>query len=602
MKFRFFLHILFLGALIFMVLFPTERKGSVARAGTFYPHPHQILQDYYFDLSVIRQGRIQLYEADQYTTEETTPSLVHSLYLILGRIGQYAHLSDIQMYYVGIIGSLVIFYAGVVSLAGLFFSGIYKWMAILAIFWASPFPPVTLPFVGYIGTGWWTLMDPWSRASLRPHHFFGVAMMVVGAYHAIQFYQKKKYISIILCILSTVGGIMASTIPQVILVISLGITLSIMGISQLFTKNRTLDRRVVKGFLALFCVSLVFFFFMQMMLASRFLWSSITVWSYETFRREVFPMTLGVYVISFGVLLPFIVLSLPRVVRKLKFEHVFVLSLFVVPFILYILSTAGILHVNKLRYVYSAPYVFAGILAVFGIREVAQKITRRILRNLFIAFTILVFIVSASGGLIGYWWSEVNKKEFFTNIYIPDRYMDTVAYIDRVAPRYAHVLSTFYVGMFLPAFSYTRVYVGHETSTYDFWNKRALSEQFFSGSMKKDEIESLLSLNRIQFVIWDTGKIPEEYLNFLTPLAHFEDITVYRVNPKSLTSLISPLSQSVQSTLIRKFALIGYNIVLMGLEAPNLRIDRVRASGVPYIDLPVGGKYSDYYDHNQLPE
>ena len=91
-------HVLFLSIIALYIVVPIRNQLRISPPNTYYPLIHGLTQDYYYDLSVIRQGRTQFFEIDQYTTEETSSSTIHAYFLVLGRIAQLTGITNVQVY------------------------------------------------------------------------------------------------------------------------------------------------------------------------------------------------------------------------------------------------------------------------------------------------------------------------------------------------------------------------------------------------------------------------------------------------------------------------------------------------------------------------
>src|SRR3989304_542857 len=73
---RIFWHIFFLTIFLTILYLPVINRIKAVPPGKTYTKVHRIFEDYYYYLSVIRQGRGNWAEVDQYTTEKTNPSRV----------------------------------------------------------------------------------------------------------------------------------------------------------------------------------------------------------------------------------------------------------------------------------------------------------------------------------------------------------------------------------------------------------------------------------------------------------------------------------------------------------------------------------------------
>lgn len=530
-------HAFFFLLFVLIIGLPLKHQIDISPPGTFYPKIQGIFQDYYLDISIIKQGRIQWEEIDQYTTEKTALSKVHLYYLALGRIGKWIHIGDIEMYYLGIFTSLILFYVFTYKLISLVVSDKYRTLALYLVFFGGPFPAMTIPFFGNklaVGTQWWTYMDIYNRLMLRPHHFLAGALLVGSVYYFLLFYRKIKIKFVLLSALLCATAVFISGIAGIIFILASGLSVFILFLRGFLIRKSQNIRIFCLGLFIIISFSVYPLYFLKKELASGFPNSTISVWGYQTFRAEVFPYLFSVYVLSLGLLLPLGLLSFWSIFKKYQFERIFIALAAFFPYMLYLLSVNGVLHVNKLRFVYSAPYVFWGILAVWGIELILSRFQGKKYMNLFSRGLFFLLIINTLFSLKDYWWEKLYKKEIFLNTYIPDEYMEAVDYLDKNTSHYSSVLSTFYVGSYLPALTYNKVYIGNETSTYNFSQKWWFAEQFFKKALPAGEVKQLLSQNDINYVFWDQGDLLPDYAQFMVKIYQNELVSLYKVkdNPK----------------------------------------------------------------------
>lgn len=543
------IHVVFLGVLFTIVVIPQNYKSSIAPASSFYPKIHGIFEDYYLDLSIIREGRRELVEVDRYTTEESTPSRVHIFYLLLGRIAQMAGVSDIAIYYTGMYVSLLLFYVSVFLLVKVVIPKSFVWFTMIIIFFASPFPRAEISLLGqkiFIGTQWWTYMDILNRISLRPHHFFGVALLVLATATLILLYRRRNPVYLVSTILCTILSLLFSGIPGFIFLLLCAFLLVEGTGRHIVEKTNFLRDYKIQTVCMILLVSIPFAVFSYLEVNRGFPGNVIGRWEYQTFRKEQAGYTLQTYLQSFGVLIPFIALACITLLKKKREEVTIIALLFLLPLTCYALSVWGVLPINKIRFVYSAPYVYAGILSTIGVRYMLEKMqflfsllrgilplvsschTPRVYRSIAIA---LIFFINILLGFTSYYLPQAKEKNLTINTYIPVSYMDAVSYLDKNTKPFSHVLSTFYTGVFIPAFSYNTVYIGHETSTRDFWRKWDEVNRFFEGKMSEQEAREFLKNNLIEYIYWDQGgEIYPQYASAVSPIYKNEAVTIYKTD------------------------------------------------------------------------
>jgi len=532
-------HGIFLSVLLFLVLYPMVVSQSLTPAGTYYPKIHGLVQNYYYYISLIKQGRDSWIPINQYTTESTMVDPLHFYYILLGKIGAVLRISDVAVYWSGIIGSVILLYAATWMMVARFLPKHYRWPAMLMIFFLNPFAPGTVhlgPFEAYIGAHAWTAMDIASRISRVPHHGMGIALSGFGVYWCFSFYQEKRFRYALLSGLLFFCASTVSFISVVMILFALYVSfvpfvvhggyqlirkrLSLRFMREVWQKNRlffwgtcfiTLSALIPVGVLTVFE-------------------NRIGVFSYEyaLFRPNVFPNTLAVFIASAGPLWLFFPFMLWFVFRVRRWDALFIFLLFFSPFLLYECSALGILEVSKQRWALYPLYQYGGLIAMMGTAYVFRRASvyiGRIVKTVIVCGIALTAVI----GIRSYYVPMLANPGIYTNTYLNGTHRAAMAFLTAHTPRYSRVMTTFYIGMYIPAFTYNTVYIGHEASTANFWGKWPVAADFFSGITPAGDAKKFLAGQQIHYVIWDVGPIPPSYLTFLTPVWQTTGITIYRV-------------------------------------------------------------------------
>lgn len=514
-------HFLFIGTLLFIIFYPLYRKNLLTPPGSYYMQIHRLHEDYYYDLSVINQGRKQVSEIDQFTTEEARPSTIHLFYLLMGRIGSLIGVNNFVIYYSGMVTSLVIFYVYAYKLVELLIPKGYVWLTMFVAFFASPFPAIKLTLGSLIiplQAGWWTGMDAYSRISMLPHHFIATSLTLAAIYYLFLYRKKKTIISAFISSVLLAVGVIFFAVPGIIFLMSLVTMLGVIGAIR--------GSREIKGFLKgliFYVIPLISLLTVNFQLTRLgFPWTQFLNWEYTTYLAETTPYTLLVFFISLGLMPFFVLFVLGQLVRKPKTEMIFLFSWVTIPFILYLLSANGILKIPKIRWVYYSPYLFMTVLGMMGLVRTRGIIVIKVIM-------VIIFIINAVWGFHDYWWGEANKIEVFSNTYIPRNHLKAVDFINLNIPPYSNILTTYYTGAYLPALTYAKVFVGHEVNTYNFGLKFWQSKQFFSGLFSESEARALITGGKINYVLWEDSGLPVQYSGFLKEIYNDEGIRIYKV-------------------------------------------------------------------------
>jgi len=404
----------------------------------------------------------------------------------------------------------------------------------LFIFFLNPLPPITVPLGPwklYIGAHAWTAMDIVSRISRVPHHGMAIALSLFGVYACLSFFQTQRFRY---AVLSGFLFFLASVIffmPVIIIIFALYASFVPCAVIQL--RQGTIgevwkrNRKYVWGT----CVITVLALgpIIAMTLAEKMTGSSWTLsYEYVMFAKNVFPDTLAVFSASAGLLWVFLPFMIWFVYRTKHWNTLFLLLLFLSPFILYECSALGILPINKQRWALYPLYQYGGLIAMMGTAYAFKRTSAhwvQIMKTILYCCIALTAII----GIRDYYMPFLGTPGVFTNIYLNRQTRAAMTFLTTNTPRYSRVMTTFYTGMYVPAFTHNIVYIGHEASTTNFWGKSSIADNFFSGVTPARDAKKLLTDQKMQYVLWDSGKLPPSYLTFLTPIWHTTGITIYRV-------------------------------------------------------------------------
>lgn len=530
--FRILIHVILLSLCLFVIFFPLYRQTAFSPEGTYYTRLHGKLSDYYSYISYIRQGKVQWFQTNQYAIEDTVPRWTHAYYLLLGRIGNWFHASPFDLYYFGILSSFLLFYFYTVKLVNFIFPLWYRLPAMVLVLFCGPFPPVWGISIGpelTIASVWWTKMDQHARLSLVPHHFIGIACLVGATYYFLRYLQDRHWRWVWWCLgIISIGTIFFS-VPGFIFFVAVSCFALLLALKYLHRKS------AVTATLLLGCIIILFGTFTaqwgmyHIYRSAQTAWIDPMAWEYETHRAETFPALFSVYFLSFGLLLPLLPFSLIGTIRKRSRVFMVIWLLFIIPLLLYQASVHGLLHVNKLRFVYSAPYVFAGILATHGIQILFGHIASAAARRVAWCLLILVIALNIFAGFSAYWWPLTQKGKEYKNMFIPQENIEAMNYLDTYVPAYTPVMTNWFTGAYVPAFSFMKVYTGHEFSTPDFKEREQTADRFYRGHMTEEEAKQLLERHGMVYVLWDIYPPVEAYSSFLRPVFGKKNVILYKV-------------------------------------------------------------------------
>lgn len=543
-----FFYSLIIGIIIVIVALPTIRKSQLAPPNTYYTRVHRAHPDYYSLISYIRQGKTQSIQVNQFTTEKTMPFRSHHLYNLLGKIGMMTNISDIDMYYLGIYVPLLIFVIYTISLVRLIIPQKYQIWTLFLIFFAGPFPKTEFMLWGQkitFGPPNWMGLDIYSRLTMKPHHMLATALMIGTVYYLYKFNRKQNWTYLILTVVSLIISITIYAIPGLFITLTLGIFIFFTLLIKLWTRYSHKKNAVVSdyslspfflfGCFLIFSASLITFFYITTMLLQSTIVQdgkilNILTWENQAFAisKHSFGRWLLDYLVSFGFLPILLIPGVLYLRQNYKFEYIFIFLLFLVSFFLYLLTILNIIQLPVVRLVYWAPFVFMGILSSLGIIYLWVKISAKSLAKKVLLFIFILFLVNAITDLKIYWYDELSPRDFWQYNYLPLNYLKAFSYLNFNTPKYSNTMASYYTGMIIPAFTYNKVFIGHEASTYDFAYKWWFAQEFMAGTLSPESAKKILDDYQINYVFWDSGTLPSSYSLFLHPIYQIDNIFIYQ--------------------------------------------------------------------------
>jgi hypothetical protein len=198
-----------------------------------------------------------------------------------------------------------------------------------------------------------------------------------------------------------------------------------------------------------------------------------------------------------------------------------------------LLAAWNILPFGKLRFVYTAPFVFSGILAADGIRKIITRVRTGIMRYAVGVLIFILFSVNSAISIKSYWFPELLPIPLYDNYFLTKSYLEVFDYLGSHVTGYAHIFSDFENGTIYPAFAPVISFVGHEVSTYDFVVKQWQADQFFKKPMNEDEASRLFRMHKIKYVVWNTCQYPDKsdaYPTLLTKVFGNDCFSIFTVN------------------------------------------------------------------------
>jgi len=190
-----------------------------------------------------------------------------------------------------------------------------------------------------------------------------------------------------------------------------------------------------------------------------------------------------------------------------------------------------------LRFFSSISYVFYGILTAIGIEKISsmfkskKKLIILLISSILIIYSSFLTFYTLNKRTSGL--DPTTPETIWT--YLPNQIVQGLELLHNYPQ--GNVIAGPYggIGMFVPIFSYKKVYVGHPSLILDpnVEKKRSISYLFYSGKMTNEEAVKFFKENGIGFVILTSydnfdPKIIEGY-SFLKPIYSKPSIIIWKV-------------------------------------------------------------------------
>lgn len=550
-------------------LIPLFRHINNSPPGRTFAMIHNNAQDFFFYQSLMNQGANGAWlTSDSFTTEAHKPSIIFAYFLWLGKLAAVFSIPFPIMYH-----ALRILFGFLTLLAA---------YCLLRTAYASPrltffFFLFAAPFLHKIPDGatfrtvpfmhWWTGMDPIRRSAYLPHHMIGAFLLVFSMLLFIRYYTKNSRSSILIAIGCIPLLTFFHTPSLFILLVTLPVTVLLYAVRTYFGKkytflwNKGTIRMRIHSYSIpwralyhpmMFTGTYMLFGFaclyaMVSQTGQGFPWSQYIEWE----RRLQFPLDKEL-VAALGILFP---LSLVGIVPALvggSFGGLLAVAWLFVPIIC--IPLAPILGLSNVRLIQGVPYLPLAILAVIGMEGIQTLFHKFSILNFQFLMNVhfFKFQIKKLIGLFGYWaigllfvvytyptleWSLKDQiREYmpiYGNIYFDNRMQNAFAYINTHYPAGTHVLSTFYTGNYLPAFTHTTSFVGHTGYTQRLGEKEPLTGAFFSQTLPEKDARRLLQDNTITLVFQGPEEMPifsgMLYPNLLSVVYDADPVRIYEV-------------------------------------------------------------------------
>lgn len=520
-----------IGTIAFLVLFsmsPTfyewNARGRI-HDDRFFELVHNFPTDYNLYLSKIRQGKEGAWLAtEKYTSEPHNGSLLQIMYVLIGRLADYAHVQTPYVWFA-------------YHVARIFFSGLFLWMiwklsewlfsdkgflwqylSFLLISLQSTWPKFeTVLGVPRLGgwMPWYTQADSLQRTTFMPHVLLAQTLMIFIIWVLSGGFITKKHPAnaIFLGILGLILGIIfppgLAFIYALLAFVTLGefVKLSLTNTFKKKWFSESLFGRIVFGIVT--APSLVYF----ALLMSEYPWKRLV--EFDVLHPTKFSFI--EYFMAVGPLLPLGILGILVLVFSGRWGILSKLKYFVywiVAWLVFLFVFDKIPAQSPTRFTQMVPQVPLGIftgMLFYQIYTVLPKYKKYIL-----FLPILIIIFSLSSMASSYMWLKdfVDHKLRATIPLVPHNadvmypmkeIIEGLIWVQVNTPRSAIVMTGMTTGNYMPVYSGNTAFIGH-ANTVHLEEKTAAVNNFYQHHLTTAEEMAFLKDAQIDYIFYG----PEE--------------------------------------------------------------------------------------------
>ena len=512
---------------------PTIYYVAIAPPTTIFPLIHNNHPDYYYYLSLMRQGlEGRWLVTSRFTPETFPPRLAQSFFVLLGQISKITSI-DLPMIYTlsrlifGLALGLSIYFLialfdkkTTVRIAGMIFA------LFGSGFWFIKNGEINR-FMSF-----WTGFDARERVSFLPHHLLAAAAIVVSIiFLSLLVNTKEKNYLVLACLTGFVGACANPiSLSNLFLALILTMILLVIGIRQ---HRDDLKKIVFPVFIYLVAGGIPFIYFFTIR-QTTFPWTNYK----ESLRMVIdYPFSFKEYLLSLGPVGLLAILGIKDVWRRKNFLSIIIISWFLTPFI-GIFVIAKLFNTGNAYFFNAAHYIPTAIIGAIGFINPINLISKKT------GFKKNLLLIPLTMLLIGYfsvsWYGSIKKEigRWTTNsynIFLPSDFIMAFKFLDEHSVPESVVLTGRDLGNIIPAFTHNRTVIGHIVNTFDPATKYAEAERFFSQT-DAAFARRLIKKYRIAYVFYalDTPPPQAGFINALRLKKIYQNPTVAIFSPQKI--------------------------------------------------------------------
>jgi hypothetical protein len=511
---------------------------TVPQGSIFIGIPHWY-EDYFFYLSLIKQGVIGQWQAlNWFTTEPIPPYPGYWCYLLLGHIGAVIHLNPWVIY------NIALFLSSIVYL-----SLIYGF--IRHIFPKQPFQRIVGFIIAVSATAFFRISYASQTVVITPYSFYFTPTLALnrlgGTIH--QLWTNILVVIYIFVSYPLLDNLLSKPVSElskkrILLIMGIHVLLfslnpaaaamvltsfGITGLLLIMNKRHWSSLSILIGIIVLLSVISIPFLLQYIDASKHPLYQYILLSFSKTFER----VTPDAFFLATGAISIFALFGFFPWIKEKTSLSVFGAVFVLFPILLYLSPIPGLCNLPYERILQPASYIFLGPIAALGLIIIAAYLHRvtHIKKIILIAGFLTVFLL-LQGVVVG---KEVESRfrglqeAYFLNT-IPKELYDGLKYLEKEPS--GIIFAPYNSSLLAPAISGKPVYAAHRLLTIQFMKKFKEVNDFFSLRWNEKEAQTFFMKNHIRYVIFPGSKESQNSVQslypFFTPLWSNQAFTIYR--------------------------------------------------------------------------
>lgn len=470
-------------------------------SGFIFPLVHNFEPDYYWYLSLMRQGwEGSIVVTSRFTPEVFPSQFINTLFPLLGIVGRLTHGTLPVVYTLSRFGfGVLLLVAGYMLAADCFGKRQNRLIAWIFMIVGGPFWYVENGVVRQLGE-FWTGFDPIMRMAWLPHHMAANALLILSLVLFVRWHTTAKRNTLVVAVLAGAGATWLNPASGMTIAFAIGVVVAFL----LATSNSRYS--VVLGAITMIASILLPLGILYRLTNSVFPWTAFRDWE----RFVQYPIDAKGFLGVLGVVGIVAMVSLPVAIKQSRPLWWGIVAWFVWPFLgLGVLSRW--LPFSNGRFLQSASYIPAALLAALGVSQLGR---RKIVEFLVVGFIILF---SLPNGIASVVRQEQYVKRNAGNplIFVSNDAMRAMDWLAHNSVPEDVALAPPAISSLIPAMSGNRVLLGHPTFTYDPAKKEEDVAAFYRfDSMEKAKI--IIAQYNVSYIWMENVQVPTTFTTELS--------------------------------------------------------------------------------------